>query len=642
MTPFEPVREKERADTVIAWVLFTGAFAVLWATQRAIGFPRDESFYFYAAQNHAGWFELLFSHPSRALEDGSITRFFDYNHEHPALMKNLFGLSWLLFHKTLGWLPPAAAFRIPALLVASAIAPMVYRMGSAVYGRAAGLFAAISFFLVPRQFFNSHLAAFDVPVAAAWLFVVYAFWRAQHHPGWFIGCGIAFGLGLATKHNTFFVPVVLAPFALYLAWKHSRHKPEARAWAVRLVALYLAVAVAYALLFLFIAFAPPGNAPRIVGDVRTDAFIERFTLLSPATLLYGLAVAGTVWILVRLRRVDEATFRPLAAGGAMLVLGPPVLYLCWPYLWHHPVQRVAWWINFHAQHNHYAWFYLGRLLREPPFPLEYVVAVTAMTVPVSLFAPMALGFFTALGRLGAVVLRRSGWARAADWQDALWVANAFASIALISLPSVPHFGGVKHWFPSMPFLGVLGGMVIANASAWVVERLRARRTLTRPAMVAWALTGGVMALLFAPALVASVRIHPYGTAFYSEVAGGVPGGATLGMQRQFWSSHITGVLPWLNENAPQGARVWLHEVTGLAFRDYQENGTMRTDLRGFEPRGPSADEIRAGADFAAYQYHQEFREHEMAIWEAFGTTRPETGLYVDETPQVLLYRNARR
>ena len=29
------------------------------------------------------------------------------------------------------------------------------------------------------------------------------------------------------------------------------------------------------------------------------------------------------------------------------------------------------------------------------------------------------------------------------------------SIALISHLTVPHFGGVKHWFPSMPFPPVL-------------------------------------------------------------------------------------------------------------------------------------------------------------------------------------------
>jgi hypothetical protein len=57
---------------------------------------------------------------------------------------------------------------------------------------------------------------------------------------------------------------------------------------------------------------------------------------------------------------------------------------------------------------------------------------------------------------------------------------------------------------------------------------------------------------------------------------------------------------------------------------------MRSDL---QPAGGPAD-----ADFAVYQYHQEFREQEFNIWQAFGTTKPVTGLYVDETPQVIVYR----
>jgi hypothetical protein len=100
------------------------------------------------------------------------------------------------------------------------------------------------------------------------------------------------------------------------------------------------------------------------------------------------------------------------------------------------------------------------------------------------------------------------------------------------------------------------------------------------------------------------------------------------MQRQYWSNNVTGVLGWVNAHAPRGARVWLHEV--VSFRDYQRNGMLRPDLL---PAGGPAD-----ADVAVVQYHQEFREQEVAVWQAFGTTRPVTGLYIDETPQVVVYQ----
>ena len=607
----------KRADAIIAWALFLGTFIALWVTQRAVGFVRDESMYFEAADSYAGWLRILLSSPASAFSDATIARYYQANAEHPGLMKNLYALSHLVLHEKLGWLPPALAYRVPAFAVAAIIPPLLYRMGSGLFGRTAGLFAAISFFLVPRQFFHAHLAAFDVPVAAFWLLTVYAFWRAQDQPKWWLWTGVAFGLGLATKHNTFFLPVVLAPFALWLGAKRSAAAgPEARRLFARFVCLYLGVALLFGLLAL------------ILGP---EAFQKRFILLSPQTFLGVALAAASAWILWRLRSIDVPTFRTLGAVASMAIVGPVVLYVVWPYLWFHPVDRVAWWLNFHATHNHYAWFYLGTLLREPPFPLSYVLVKTALTVPLSLLVPMVLGFTTVLvrGVLWAIPRTRTR-VRRPSWAEVLVMANALCSIVLISHPQVPHFGGVKHWFPSMMFLALLAGYAVAGASRWAREALRARI----PSVPQWAVPAALSILLFAPAAIATARNHPYGTSYYSELAGGVRGAASLGMQRQYWSNNVTGVLDWINQNAPQNARIWLHEVHPYSFPHYKENGMLRTDLR--MARGP------ADADIAAYQYHQEFREHEFNVWQAFGTTRPVTGLYVDDTPQVVVYQRPPR
>jgi hypothetical protein len=313
----------------------------------------------------------------------------------------------------------------------------------------------------------------------------------------------------------------------------------------------------------------------------------------------------------------------------MAAFGPVIFYLHWPYLWHAPVERTAWYLNFHATHNHYAWFYLGTLMREPPFPLAYVLVKTALTVPTSLFVPMVTGWLVLAGRtVLSLFARTRAWVRMPSLAEGLVGVNAVASILIISHPDVPHFGGVKHWLPSMPFLGLLAGVAVTRGCEALVERLRPRWPKVSLAAVA----APVFALLMLPALIGLVRVFPYGTSFYSELAGGVPGAASLGMQRQFWSSNVTAVLPWINQHAPRNGRIFLHEVNGLSFRDYQRNGMLRGDLQ------------QAGAfdaDIAAYQYHQEFREHEFNIWESFGTRTPATGLYLDETPQVVVYQRRR-
>ena len=76
----------------------------------------------------------------------------------------------------------------------------------------------------------------------------------------------------------------------------------------------------------------------------------------------------------------------------MAVLGPAVFYAHWPYLWHHPVDRTAWYLNFHLTHNHYAWFYLGESLRGAAPSRSSYGGETALTVPTAIFAAMSAGF----------------------------------------------------------------------------------------------------------------------------------------------------------------------------------------------------------------------------------------------------------
>ncbi len=606
----KPVDPPSARDSWIAASLFAASMVVLFATQASVGFVRDESIYFVAAESYARWFEQLIRAPAAALTDNAILRAFDINHEHPALMKMLFGLSHLVFHDWLGVLSHAAAFRIPAFVVASLIPATIYLFARSLYGGQAALWAAVSFLLVPRQFFNAHLACFDVPIAAFWLLTAYTFLRAQREPRFWLWCGLWFGAALATKHNGWFLPFVLAPFALVRGWLLSRGVPEARAWLSRFAGLYAAVGLLFAVLWIA---QGPGR------------FVQNFILLSPASALLALLVVGTAVVLRQLWRASRSVFRSVAPIGAMAILGPATFYLHWPYLWHHPIERAAWYFDFHATHVHYAWFYLGKLLREPPFPLDYVVVKTALTVPITIFLPMALGLAAVAARTVASLWRQ--WRPLLpSFEEAFVAANAVTPILIISHPNVPHFGGVKHWFPAMTFLAILGGACVWRAAQGLLGTLRPRF----PALSDWGLALPFFILLFAPPAIATARNHPYGTSYYSEVAGGVPGAATLGMQRQFWSNNVTGVLGWLNEHAPSNARIWLHEVTGLAFQEYQANGMLRRDLQ--SAAGPW------DAQIAVYQYHQEFREHEMNIWQAFGTRTPVTGLYLDETPQVIVYQ----
>ncbi len=601
-------RAPSPTDRRIALGLGLLAFVVLWATERPVGFVRDESVYFAAAEQFSRWWALLFHRPGSALSDAVITQAFDFNHEHPMLMKSLFGWSHALFHGLLGWVRPAAGFRLPAFAVAALIPALLHAWGSTLWGRRAGLFAALSFFVVPRQFFHAHLSCFDMPVAAMWLLVVYLFWRAEEDLRLAPWTGLAFGLALATKHNAFFLPVVLTPFGVVSAWRAAGEEGRRE---LRRMAKATVLFLAYVELLLLLN--------------GRSWIVASWQLLSPQTFGVVALVVGLAVLSFQLRQRDPAAFVRLAPLVAMGLIGPVVFYVHWPWLWFHPVDRLAWYFDFHATHVHYAWTYFNDVLRAPPFPLPYVLVITALTLPVSLLFPMAVGLLRTLGRtLGDLVpaLRR----RVAAGGETEWLlgVNTLFSIGLISLPDVPHFGGVKHWLPSMPFLALLAGREFDRAAASLSSALRLAPHNTRVMSVAL----GAVVLL--PALTLTVHVHPYGTSAYGELAGGIPGAASLGLQRQYWSNNVTGVLPWIDASARRGARVWLHEVNGLSFRDYQRNDMLRADV---VPAGGPED-----ADLAAVQYHQEFREQEVLVWQAFGRWIPSTGLYLDETPQVVVYR----
>ncbi|HEX9104965.1 MAG TPA: glycosyltransferase family 39 protein, partial [Polyangia bacterium] len=238
-----------RADRRLGWIVFAVALAALVAGGRSQGNTRDEGYYFDAAELYWSWYgdlveNTLHGAPQRSFTRAAVDRGFGYNHEHPALMKSLFGLSWRVLHQchcpeqggrhpigygrkhvTLGLLDEEAAMRLPTDVLAALMAMLVFLLGATVWSRAAGLVAATLTLAAPRLFFDAQLAAFDAPIAAMWVAVVYAYWRALDDKRWGWRTGLLFGLALATKHNAFFLPAMLAPHWLFVAWQRKQRPP---------------------------------------------------------------------------------------------------------------------------------------------------------------------------------------------------------------------------------------------------------------------------------------------------------------------------------------------------------------------------------------------------------------------------------
>ncbi|MBX3161604.1 MAG: glycosyltransferase family 39 protein, partial [Deltaproteobacteria bacterium] len=239
---------------------------------------------------------------------------------------------------------------------------------------------------------------------------------------------------------------------------------------------------------------------------------------------------------------------------SLAVLGPLVLIALWPWLWLSPITHAREWIAFHTSHVHYNFEYLGRNWNAPPFPWHVALVTTAFTVPVATLAAAALGAWRWLADRA-----RLGDARA---PTLLLVLSAGASLGPFFLGSTPIFGAEKHWMPALPSIAIAAGV----GTVWAARRLGGARR---------AAVAGVCAVVIGAAAVETVIAQPHALTWYNALAGGAPGGADLGMNRQFWGIAARGALPFLADQPP-GA-VYSHDASP-AWGLYQKRGDVAPSM----------------------------------------------------------------
>lgn len=224
-------------DVGIAIAFLLATTALMLATAD-IGYTRDDTFYFHAAREYAGWFEFFWANLLEGKVLASFTQeaidaHWSYNPEHPALIKGLFAVSWLLMYKTWGLMGEAVAMRFPAMVFAGGVTAVTYLLCLEITGRRlASVVAAATFILLPHFFFYGHLACFDIPITAMWAAVGYAWWRSLDSVRWAILAGVFFGIALSTKLNAFFLPFVVVGHALW--WRMRDPRLASIPWFKRL------------------------------------------------------------------------------------------------------------------------------------------------------------------------------------------------------------------------------------------------------------------------------------------------------------------------------------------------------------------------------------------------------------------------
>ena len=319
----------------------------------------------------------------------------------------------------------------------------------------------------------------------------------------------------------------------------------------------------------------------------------------------------------RFRKLPRTGPRVPWALLSVISVGPLVLWVIWPWLWFDTSERVRAWFEFHLQHDYYNMEFLGRTYWKPPMPALYAPVMTLATVPAITLALFALGLF----ETGRALVRGDDSERFAH--DALWLVGLGLSYAPWLSQSTPIFGGTKHWLPAYPFLCLIAGRGFTLASARLRE-LWAER-FQKPELVPPVLA----ALCVAGPLAMTLHSHPWGLTFYTPLAGGAPGAASLGLNRTFWGYATGALTDELNELAPPNAAVYVHDTALQSWELFREDGRIRPDLAGTLSLPSSS--------LALYHHEPHMRRVEFETWVVYGTVSPVAIGSYDGVPVAWLY-----
>jgi 4-amino-4-deoxy-L-arabinose transferase-like glycosyltransferase len=596
-------RLRRRVDALIALGLCL--FAVTWmlAVEGRQGISRDEAQYFRAGERYWTWFETLGGNLARgrlgaSFSPSGINGVWSDNKEHPVIMKVLYGVSWRLFHRcecvaeraqhmvpvpgrhiTLPlFARESTAFRFPAIVMAGLGVALVFAFARRFVTRAPAVVAALLSLAQPHYFFHAQIAAFDAPITVMAVAVGYCYWRSLRTGSrrqawlWAIAAGLSFGVALGVKHNAWLMPIFLVG---HYVWMRRRD-----------------------------VLAHPRRLPPIP-----------------------------------------------AAFVSMLLLGPVVFFLHWPLLWVAPVAHTRWYVNRHLQHEHYNFEYLGRNWNNPPKEWDrrlvratFPFVSAGFTVPVTTLALAGIGAVLLVrrrrhpdqiallpeeppaGTTGATPL-----APAADVDrapGAFFFVQILGPMAVIAVPDTPIFGGVKHFMPAMPYLSIVAGI----GFAWLARTLAT--AVKVPPRLQPALPAALAALVVLPAALETRRSHPDGLSHYNLLAGGFAGGASLGMNRQFWGYSVLPMLDWFAHAVPPSRATYWHDVFPEAVPYYVRDGRIPPGLGDV---GVGEDRPRL-SDIGLLVYERHFAVYEGLLWEAYGTAQP---IYVrtrEGVPLVAVYR----
>jgi len=277
---------------------------------------------------------------------------------------------------------------------------------------------------------------------------------------------------------------------------------------------------------------------------------------------------------------------------AMLLVGPAVFVLAWPWLWPAPAQRLLEYFAFHAQHQQTALYFWGKIwgYGGPNAPWFYPWVILGVTVPLS---GLILIVWGALRTLGSLTRRPIG---------TLYFLVALTMLGVASLPSTPKYDGERLFLPAFPFLALLGGSGAVGLLS-VVQFLTARgrrQDLARQRRIWHGAAAALALIVLADGGGAIARHHPYELSYFNPVVGGLAGASRSGdYETTYWGEQLNDrVIDAIND-LPDGSNLEPLAMNEQCLKDLQIWGLIKPEIQISLPKFLT----RGNAKIPYYDYH---------------------------------------
>ena len=295
--------------------------------------------------------------------------------------------------------------------------------------------------------------------------------------------------------------------------------------------------------------------------------------------------------------------------GLMLATSAVTFFSTWPWLYHNSLARFGKHIRAFASQGgrspHPGW---------NPDPAIQLVA----TMPELMLLLLAVGTGAALARV----------ARGSDPSGTLRLLLAWMIVPILrnSVPGAVNFDGIRHFYEFLPaaaLIAALGGATLVRMAG------KERRLVAALALVA------VTALNMAEAI---VRYHPFETAYFNRLVGGLEGAARRFPEAtDYWGSSYRQGIEWLSQNAEPEAALYVPvhpHIVALLSGHWLRHDLRFTESPDFEPALASGRPV-----YVMFVTRTEF--YDEIARECVRERRPAYQIVVDGHPILLVYRLSR-